>query len=81
MEAIYNLINANIYNCKLYNFHYNKQYIKDEILLIKRRIEKSTPKRAFFMEQAAGIEPVRSAWEAEILPLNYACVMRLFYHV
>ena len=24
------------------------------------------------MERAAGIEPVRSAWEAEILPLNYA---------
>ena len=25
------------------------------------------------MEQAAGIEPVLSAWEAEVLPLNYAC--------
>ena len=25
-----------------------------------------------FLERAAGIEPVPSAWEAEILPLNYA---------
>ena len=26
------------------------------------------------MEHATGIEPARSAWEAEVLPLNYACV-------
>ena len=25
------------------------------------------------MEQIAGIEPVPSAWEAEVLPLNYIC--------
>ena len=25
------------------------------------------------MEQAAGIEPAHSAWEADVLPLNYAC--------
>ena len=25
------------------------------------------------MEQVMGIEPTRSAWEAEVLPLNYTC--------
>ena len=25
------------------------------------------------MEQATGIEPAQSAWEAEVLPLNHAC--------
>lgn len=29
------------------------------------------------MEQATGIEPALSAWEAEVLPLNYACVYLL----
>ncbi len=28
----------------------------------------------FLMEQMTGIEPARSAWEAEVLPLNYICV-------
>ena len=27
-----------------------------------------------FLEQAAGIEPVPTAWEAGVLPLNYACI-------
>lgn len=27
------------------------------------------------LEQAAGIEPATSAWEANILPLNYACTL------
>ena len=27
----------------------------------------------FFLEHLAGIEPVYSAWEADVLPLNYAC--------
>lgn len=26
------------------------------------------------LEQAAGIEPVPTAWEAGVLPLNYACI-------
>ena len=30
-----------------------------------------------FLEQATGIEPARSAWEAEILPLNYACKIKI----
>ena len=25
------------------------------------------------MEHRTGIEPARSAWEAEVLPLNYRC--------
>ena len=27
-----------------------------------------------YLEQATGIEPALKAWEALILPLNYACV-------
>ncbi len=36
---------------------------------IKKSLEKQGPK----MEQATGIEPALKAWEALILPLNYAC--------
>ena len=32
----------------------------------------------FILERAAGIEPVTSAWEADILPLNYARITALF---
>lgn len=31
------------------------------------------PIRTLLLEQATGIEPAWSAWEAEVLPLNYAC--------
>ena len=40
-----------------------------------------------FLEQATGIEPARPAWEAEVLPLNYACIdapwgiLMIFYHL
>lgn len=27
------------------------------------------------MEQVKGIEPSTSAWEADVLPLNYTCVL------
>ena len=27
------------------------------------------------MEHATGIEPARLAWEAKVLPLNYACMV------
>ncbi len=33
------------------------------------------------MEQATGIEPARSAWEAEVLPLNYACAAFALYNI
>ena len=29
------------------------------------------------MEQMTGIEPAWSAWEAEVLPLNYICIFFL----
>ena len=29
------------------------------------------------MEQATGIEPASLAWEAKVLPLNYACVFHI----
>lgn len=30
-------------------------------------------------EQTTGIEPASSAWEADILPMNYICVIELLY--
>lgn len=32
----------------------------------------------YFLEQMTGIEPASSAWEAEVLPLNYICMSYLF---
>ena len=28
----------------------------------------------FFVEQVRGVEPPYSAWEADVLPMNYTCV-------
>ena len=33
------------------------------------------------MERAKGIEPSYSAWEADVLPLNYARIVLLFYYI
>lgn len=33
------------------------------------------------MEQVRGIEPPCSAWEADILPLNYTCIKISFYTI
>lgn len=30
--------------------------------------------RLFFLEQVRGVEPPYSAWEADVLPMNYTCV-------
>ncbi len=32
-------------------------------------------RKAVLLEQITGIEPAWSAWEAEVLPLNYICVL------
>lgn len=29
------------------------------------------------MEQAMGVEPTSEAWEASILPINYACIFAI----
>lgn len=31
--------------------------------------------RLFFLEQVRGVEPPYSAWEADVLPMNYTCVL------
>ncbi len=37
--------------------------------------QKKHHKGAFcLLEQATGIEPASQAWEARVLPLNYACI-------
>ena len=37
--------------------------------------------RALALEQAMGIEPTSKAWEAFILPMNYACKAFILYHL
>ena len=34
-----------------------------------------------YMERAKGIEPSSQAWEARILPMNYARMMYILYHI
>ncbi len=54
----------------------------DDIPLLSQWIkilQKMYPFLQYFLEQATGIEPARSAWEAEVLPLNHACEALLFY--
>ena len=36
---------------------------------------------SFFLEQVRGIEPPCSAWEADILPLNYTCMGFSLYNI
>jgi hypothetical protein len=36
----------------------------------------SSPRRGFGMERVTGIEPAFSAWEADVLPLNYTRAKR-----
>lgn len=40
-----------------------------------RSIMYSAQKSADMMERMTGIEPARSAWEAEVLPLNYIRIL------
>ena len=39
-------------------------------------MKKGTRMRAFDQKQMRGIEPPTSAWEADVLPLNYICVLK-----
>ena len=41
---------------------------------------KRPPKGSFSLEQMTGIEPAYSAWEADVLPLNYICVYLRYYY-
>ena len=42
-----------------------------------RRYLRCFPAADAVVEQAMGIEPTRPAWEAGVLPLNYACMSRI----
>ena len=41
---------------------------------------KSPIKGLFVLEQMTGIEPAYSAWEADVLPLNYICTIPRYYY-
>lgn len=38
------------------------------------KIDKFLTNLVDFLEQATGVEPATTAWEAIVLPLNYACI-------
>ena len=42
--------------------------------------KKSPTRGLFLLEQMTGIEPAYSAWEADVLPLNYICVYLRYYY-
>ncbi len=42
----------------------------------KKKAPAQVAPEPFGLEQAMGIEPTTSAWEADVLPLNYACTCK-----
>lgn len=46
----------------------------------KPKLEREVRPGFSLVEQMTGIEPASSAWEADILPLNYICKAYIFYH-
>ena len=47
----------------------------EEIRVKREEYKKKKPlMRLFFLEQVRGVEPPYSAWEADVLPMNYTCV-------
>ena len=51
---------------------------RNEVMKQENRLD-SDESRRFFVERAMGIEPTSKAWEAFILPMNYARITTLFY--
>ena len=54
-------------------------------LLCRKALKKTTFVRqtnvVFFVEQVMGIEPTYSAWEADVLPMNYTCDCGIQYSI
>jgi hypothetical protein len=48
--------------------------VSDDPLLIGPGLAENPLTWAFFVERVTGIEPALSAWEADVLPLNYTRV-------
>lgn len=48
----------------------------------KLNLEREVRSRFSLVEQAMGVEPTSKAWEAFILPMNYACIsfLKLSYY-
>lgn len=61
---------------------YNRLYIQNIIQMFVKR-KKTVTKVTVLVERMMGIEPTRSAWKAEVLPLNYIRISQLqviLYH-
>jgi hypothetical protein len=50
-------------------------YIKNALKALRRRIPEHE------VQQATGIEPASPAWEAGVLPMNYACTTGIYYKI
>ena len=60
--------------------YFHKRSAQTGPTLVGRKKEDLTTRvRSSFLEQATGIEPAASAWEAEVLPLDYACEQPILY--
>ena len=62
---------------------YNRLYIQNIIQMFVKR-KKTVTKVTVLVERMMGIEPTRSAWKAEVLPLNYIRISQLqviLYHM
>jgi hypothetical protein len=47
---------------------------KNQSFQIDLIIDVALVRRFYLLEQVRGIEPPYSAWEADVLPLNYTCL-------
>ena len=68
MRSVFHSVNYFMYR------RYASQIPKGIYCIEKASLE---TREAFFMEQAMGVEPTSEAWEASILPINYACIFAI----
>ena len=56
-------------------FIYNKRHGSIDTVYASKNVNKNAVSHKAYrnMEQAAGIEPATTAWEAIVIPFNYAC--------
>lgn len=54
---------------RIYGFFNNEQ--KNQLVIVDLIINVTLVRQYYLMERKTGIEPAYSAWEADVLPLNY----------
>ena len=54
--------------------------MRGDIPLLSQWIKKSRSEERDFLERIMGVEPTYSAWEANVLPINYIRVYSIIPH-